>query len=230
MTDKSGGIIAMIPARLGSQRLKQKNLEQVGGVPLIAHAVKRCKKAGVFDEIWVNTESDEIAEAAVAAGARYHKRPAELADNQATSEQFVYEFLTRHDCGFLIQVHSIAPLLAPADIRAFVEAFTASDANTMLSCIEDQIEVAYEGRPVNFTFGEKTNSQDLTPLQRITWSITGWRGDAYKAAYEAGSTASYTPPVAFHAVDAMSGHVIKTAADLAVANALLPLMTAGEEG
>lgn len=227
MTDNGKGVIAMIPARLGSQRLKQKNLEPVGGVPLIAHAVERCKAAGIFDEIWVNTESDMIAKVAVAAGAQYHKRPAELANNQATSEQFVYEFLTRHDCRYLVQVHSIAPLLSPADIRAFVEAFTQSTANTMLSCIEDQIEVAYKGRPVNFTFAEKTNSQDLSPLQRITWAVTGWRAQAYRQAFEAGNTASYTPPVAFHAVDAMSGHVIKTAADLAVANALLPLMTDG---
>ncbi|MEX0298264.1 MAG: NTP transferase domain-containing protein [Kordiimonas sp.] len=225
MMAQSGKFIAMIPARLGSQRLKQKNLQKINGIPLIAHAVRRCREAGVFDEIWVNTESDDIAEAAVAEGAQYHKRPENLADNNATSEQFVYEFLKAHECDVVFQVHSIAPLLTSSDIKRFVEQFATLNPNTMLSCIEDQIEVAYGGAPVNFTFDEKTNSQDLAPVQRITWSITAWRSEAYRAAYEAGKTATYTKPIAIHAVDAISGHVIKTSQDLEIADALLSLAT-----
>ena len=91
----------------------------------------------------------------------------------------------------------------------------------MLSCIEDQIEVAFQGVPVNFTFAEKTNSQDLTPVQRITWSITGWTRETFLAANAAGQTATYAGSVGFFPVSAISGHVIKTQSDLDVAEALL---------
>jgi len=43
--------IAMIPARMGSQRLPKKNLALLDGVPLINRAIRKCREAGCFDEI-----------------------------------------------------------------------------------------------------------------------------------------------------------------------------------
>ena len=100
----------------------------------------------------------------------------------------------------------------------------ASEADVFLSCIEDQIEVSYQNVPVNFTFNEKTNSQDLKPLQRITWSITGWKRETYLQAIADGKCATYTGNVMFFAVDPISGHVIKTQQDLDIAEALLKVL------
>lgn len=216
--------IAMIPARLGSQRLRKKNLAPLDGRPLISHAIEKCRDAGCFDEIWVNTESDEIGAIAVQYGAKYHRRPKNLANNVATSEQFVAEFLENHHCDAVFQVHSIAPLLTIGDIRDFVAAYDASGQDVMLSCIEDRIEIAYQGQPVNFTFSQKTNSQDLLPTQRITWAITGWRRQTYLDAMAAGKTATYAGRTAIHPVNPLAGHVIKTQLDLDIAASLLPLI------
>lgn len=45
----------------------------------------------------------------------YARRP--LGNNQATSEQYIAEFMANHPCEFVVQVHSIAPLLTVAEIR-----------------------------------------------------------------------------------------------------------------
>lgn len=221
MPDK---IIAMIPGRLGSQRLPRKNLRHLRGVPLMTQAIRKCQRAGCFDEIWVNSESEEIGALAQAEGAKFHVRPPELANNVATSEQFVAEFLEAHPCQAVVQVHSIAPLLTAEEVRSFVDVYRDSDFDVLLSCIEDQIEVAYRNQPVNFTFAEKTNSQDLLPVQRITWSITAWRRATYLEAFAHGRTATYAGSVGFHPVSAISGHVIKTETDLAIAEALMALI------
>ncbi len=213
--------IAMIPARLGSQRLKKKNLALLNGVPLIAHAIRKCFTAGCFDEIWVNSESEEIAEVARAEGAQFHARPEELANNVATSEDFVAEFFRKHPCEAIFQVHSIAPLLTSDEVRAFVGHYDEGAHDVLLSCIHDQIEVAFQGKPVNFTFAEKTNSQDLEPLQRITWSITAWRRSTFLDAVDHGKTATYHGRIGFYPVGPASGHVIKTQLDLDIAAALL---------
>ncbi len=216
--------IAMIPARLGSQRLKQKNLRELDGVTLIARAIRKCKEAGCFDEVWVNSEAPVFGEIAKEEGVNFHRRPEELANNIATSEQFVHEFMTKHPCDRVFQVHSIAPLLPAARVRAFVEATLAEDPDVMLSCVLEQIECACDGKAINFSFDEKTNSQELKPIQRITWSITGWRTSTYVAAFEAGQTATFAGRAAFFPVSRIEGHVIKTIDDLKVAEALLPLI------
>jgi CMP-N-acetylneuraminic acid synthetase len=219
-----GKIIAMIPARMGSQRLAQKNLRTIRGVPLIVRAIRKCQDAGCFDEIWVNSEDLAFAPIAEAEGVKFHQRPAELGNNQATSEDFVKEFFRTHDCGRLAQVHSIAPLLTAAEVKAFMDAWVNSNHDVMLSCIHDQIEVAYQDKPVNFTFAEKTNSQDLEPTQRITWSITGWKRQAFLEAAEAGKNATYYGSVGFYPVSSVSGHVIKTQTDLEIAEALMNII------
>ncbi|MEI4548473.1 cytidylyltransferase domain-containing protein [Pseudoalteromonas spongiae] len=216
--------IAMIPARMGSQRLKKKNLCELEGVPLITRAIRKCKEANCFDEIWVNSENVEFKAIAEQEGVNFHKRPEALGNNNATSEQFVAEFLQSHECEYLLQVHSIAPLLSTSEVESFTKEFVASEADVFLSCIEDQIEVSYQNVPVNFTFNEKTNSQDLKPLQRITWSITGWKRETYLQAIADGKCATYTGNVMFFAVDPISGHVIKTQQDLDIAEALLKVL------
>lgn len=213
--------IAMIPARMGSQRLKQKNLRELGGVPLIVRAIRKCRDAGVFDEVWVNSEHPAFGDIARAEGVNFHQRPEALGNNQATSEQFIAEFLQKHDCEFLFQVHSIAPLLSLEDIRRFVQAMQTSESDCLLSYEPIQIECALEGQPVNFTYAEKTNSQELKPVQRITWSISGWRRSTYLAAANAGKCATYAGRVSFHAVDHFAAHVIKTEEDLQLAEAVL---------
>lgn len=221
-------IIAMIPARMGSQRLKQKNLRELGGVPLIVRAIRKCQAAGVFDEIWVNSEHPTFGDLARAEGVGFHQRPEALGNHQATSEQFVREFLVAHPCDWVCQVHSIAPLLDVTEVRAFVEALKTDACDCLLSYEPIQIECALDGQPVNFTFAEKTNSQELRPVQRIAWSITGWRRETFLAAAEAGQCATYAGRVGMHPVSHLAAHVIKTEEDLRFAEAVL--QTVGGEG
>jgi CMP-N-acetylneuraminic acid synthetase len=216
-------ILAMIPARMGSQRLKQKNLQLLDGVPLITRAIHKCKAAGVFDEIWVNSEHPRFGEIAAEEGVRFHQRPEYLGNNQATSEQFVRDFLETHETGYLFQVHSIAPLLTAAQTSNFVQFTVNGQYDACLSVVLEQIECALGDNPVNFTFDRKINSQELEPVQRITWSITGWHAATYLAASRAGRCATYEGRVGFFPIDRAAGHIIKTEEDLRMAEALLML-------
>lgn len=209
---------------MGSQRLKRKNLRELNGVPLITRAIRKCKAAGVFDAIWVNSEHPAFGQIALAEGVHFHQRPEHLGNNQATSEQYIAEFLEQHPCDFVVQVHSIAPLLTVEEIRGFVSALDATDLDCLLSADLVQIECAYRGQPVNFSFAEKTNSQELEPVQRLSWSITAWRRSTYLAAVATGQCATYAGRIGFHPVSALAGHVIKTEQDLRIAEALVPLL------
>ena len=126
-------IICMIPARLGSQRLKQKNLLRIHNYTLVEFAVKRALKSGCFDQVWVNSESSKIGEVALMSGAQFHLRPESLGSNSATSEDFIAEFLSKHHCKHIVQLHTIAPLLTPEEISLFVNHFLDSECDSMFS-------------------------------------------------------------------------------------------------
>ena len=58
MLNKPSKIICMIPARLGSQRVKLKNLRLINGKPLIQYVIDKVKKCNLFDDIYINSESE----------------------------------------------------------------------------------------------------------------------------------------------------------------------------
>jgi len=184
----------------------------------------RAKQSNVFDEIWVNSEHEKFKEIALEENVQFHKRPEILANNEATSEDFIYEFLINHNCDYLVQLHSIAPLLSVKDIQRFSSELKTNVYDVLLSVDNIQIECAYKGKPVNFTYSEKTNSQDLEPIQRITWSISAWRRLTYIDSYDKKKCATYNGKVGYYPINTLASHIIKTQDDLDIANKLWSLV------
>ena len=213
-------IIAMIPARLGSQRLKEKNLLEIDGSPIVLRAMRKAESMDCFDEVWANSEADAIGDLAHSAGIRFHKRPAELGSSSATSEDFVYEFLQAHPCDYLVQIHSIAPLLTRAEIGAFTDKLVSGGYGTLLSGVNEQNQCMMEDAPLNFSRDGMDATQELKPVQRISWSITGWNAKSYVETFEAGGCATFHGEMGFFPLSRPSGLVIKYEEDYKMATAM----------
>lgn len=61
-------MLAVIPARLGAQRLPRKPLRLLGGMPLVVRVAERVRAFGITDAVVVATDAPEIAEVVEAAG------------------------------------------------------------------------------------------------------------------------------------------------------------------
>ncbi|MCH2154707.1 MAG: hypothetical protein MK080_01750 [Opitutales bacterium] len=214
--------IAMIPARMGSQRLAKKNLRTIDGATLIARAVRKCLQANVFDEVWINSEHPDFGLIAQEEGVHFHQRPESLGNNHATSEDYIEEFLQAHSCNTLYQIHSIAPLLSMAEIQAFAKMYSERDFDTLLSTEDIQLECVHNESPVNFSLNEKTNSQELVPVKKISWSISAWNSKTFLETKSEGGCATYSGKVGYYSLSKFASHVIKTEEDLQIAEALLP--------
>jgi len=82
--------IAIVPARGGSKRISRKNIRTFHGRPLLAHTLETLLTAGLFSDVVVSTDDDEVAAVAEAVGARVpFRRPNLLADDYATTAQVV---------------------------------------------------------------------------------------------------------------------------------------------
>lgn len=55
------GNIAIIPARGGSKRIPRKNVKAFCGKPMLAYAIEAARKSGIFEEVMVSTDDEEIA-------------------------------------------------------------------------------------------------------------------------------------------------------------------------
>jgi len=74
--------IAIIPARGGSKRIPRKNIRLFFGKPIIAYSIAAAKESGLFDQIIVSTDDEEIATVAQQHGAEVpFLRPKEIADD-----------------------------------------------------------------------------------------------------------------------------------------------------
>src|SRR5436189_3103091 len=72
--------VALIPARAGSERVRDKNVRPLAGHPLLAYAIASAQQAGIFERIVCSTDSGKIGEVAQRYGADVpFLRPAELA-------------------------------------------------------------------------------------------------------------------------------------------------------
>jgi CMP-N,N'-diacetyllegionaminic acid synthase len=83
-------VVALIPARAGSQRIPRKNLAPLAGHPLIAYSIASAHESGIFEAVVVSTDSPEIADAARSYGAEVPAlRPPELATPTSSDIEWV---------------------------------------------------------------------------------------------------------------------------------------------
>ncbi len=178
--------IAMIPARLGSKRIPKKNIRYMLEKPLIQYPIDIVLQSGCFDSVWVNTESEELGKIVQGMGARFHRRPAELASDTATNREFTYEFLKKHDCDYVVMVNTTSPLLRQDTMQRFLDFLEETDYDTVVSVIAEKEETFFKGEPLNFSLDKKINSQLLEPTEAIVWALTAWKRSSFISMQEEG--------------------------------------------
>lgn len=194
----------MIPARLGSQRIKRKNLKLLNNKPLIEHIIDAAIKVKVFSEIYINSESEIFNNIAKRKNIKFYKRKKQLASNTALNDDFALDFFQNIDCDIMIQLLPTAPLLTADTITNFINTLIQKKLDTLISTKIVRIECIYKNKPINFRSKEKTiPSQDLEPVRAYACGIMGWKKNKfienmkkYNCAYHgpAGKTSFYDIP------------------------------------
>jgi len=115
--------VAIIPARGGSKRIPRKNLKPFDGVPMIARSIRTALDSGLFEQVVVSTDDEEIAELAQAHGAQVpFLRPAELADDfTGTAAVIVHALQQLPHFDYACCVYATAPLLQARFLRQGLE-------------------------------------------------------------------------------------------------------------
>ena len=124
---KGKRILAIIPARGGSKGLPGKNIKEMCGKPLIAWSIEHAQKSKYVDEIFISTDSREIADVAERFGAPCPElRPEFLARDTAPSSEFiVYTLEKMNQLGkrfdYFILLEPTSPLRDVEDVDRSIE-------------------------------------------------------------------------------------------------------------
>ena len=115
-------LVAVIPARGGSKRIRKKNIKYFGGKPIIAWSIEAAQKCEIFNRIIVSTDDPEIADVASCYGAEVpYQRPQELSnDYVGTTEVLAHATQYLIDQNYALSgvccIYATAPLIQPKEI------------------------------------------------------------------------------------------------------------------
>jgi CMP-N-acetylneuraminic acid synthetase/mannose-6-phosphate isomerase-like protein (cupin superfamily) len=185
-------IVCMIPARLGSKRVKSKNLRLLDGKPLVCHVMEKAKQAGIFADVYLNSEAEIFEPLCRQYETKFYKRPMALAADDATNDMFVLDFIDQVKCDIIIQINPTSPLITVEEIKDFVKMMVDGKYDTLHGVKEERIEGLFKGQPLNFDPLKKMpRSQDLESVMLFSSGIMGWRIDNYRQNIKKYGAATY---------------------------------------
>ena len=168
--------IAIITARGGSKRIPKKNIKEFCGKPIIAYSIRAALDSGIFDEVMVSTDSEEIAEIARAYGAKVpFMRSAKTSDDFATTADVLMEVLERYqEMGRTFDVMSCiyptAPFVTPQKLQSAYDTLTKEQAVMAMPVVAfsypPQRNYVLNGNMLEMKWKENYNkrSQDLEKM------------------------------------------------------------------
>ena len=136
------GVLAIIPARGGSKRIPRKNIREFCGKPIICYSIEAALQSGVFDEVMVSTDEEEIAEIARKSGASvpFFRSP-ESANDHATISDVIREVLENYkargrEFDAYAVIYATAPMIRPEYLRQGWELLSGSEAGFLLPVVK----------------------------------------------------------------------------------------------
>lgn len=177
--------LAIIPARSGSKGLKDKNIKELAGIPLMGHTIKAALETKIFDSVILSTDSEEYAEIAKSFGTEVpFLRSKDTALDSSSSWDVVREVVHKYselglyfDSVTLLQPTS--PLRNAEDIIMAHKLFRDKKANAVISVCEAEhsplwssvIESDLSMKNFAKTANPKSRRQELKTYYRLNGAI-----------------------------------------------------------
>ena len=211
---KKPKVICMLPARIGSQRFKQKNLALINEKPVLSWGIEAAKNSGVFDKIIVNGDHKVFKEIASFNKVDFFLRDKSLGSSDTKSDDVIINFVEKFKCDFLVWFNAIAPLQELKDIKNFSKKLLSNQFQSLFAVKSHNIQTIYEGRPLNFSSdGKFERTQDLKPCKLFVPSLMGWHIDSFKKKYYQNGYGFFCGETGFFEVSLLSSLVIKKEED-----------------
>ena len=168
-------IKAVIPIRKGSQRVQNKNIRPFGDTTLLENKIKVLKEAGIFDDIIVNTDSEEAIEMARTSGVSWHRREPYYASSACSGSEFFQHLGVVTECDVFCYCPVTSPFVTAETMRKCRDLFVEKMAGgcDCVSTVTDVKEFLWlDGKPLNYDKHNAPNSQNLPDVKALNFGFT----------------------------------------------------------
>tara|TARA_Y100001978_G_C23607653_1_gene391947 strand:- start:172 stop:879 length:708 start_codon:yes stop_codon:yes gene_type:complete len=207
-------IICMIPARIGSQRFKQKNLALIDKKSVLDWGIQAAKNSKAFKRIVVNGDHELFKQIAFKNGVDFFLRDAKLGSSDTKSDEVILNFINKFKCDYIVWFNAIAPLQQIEDIQNFAKELLTNKFQSLFAVRNQHIQTLYENQPLNFSY-EKLfeRTQDLKPATIFVPSMMGWNTNSFRDNYSKNGYGFFCGRTGYIEVSLLSSLVIKKEED-----------------
>lgn len=157
-------VVALIPIKLGSVRVPQKNIKPFfDGTPLMHFIQRTCLESGLIDEVYIYCSNEDVKEY-ILPGVKFLKRPEFLDLDTANANDFIREFMKEVDADIYVNAHTTSPFAKVETIDDCIEKVASGDYDSAFCAENIKTFMWSEGKPINFDPSHFPRTQDLPDI------------------------------------------------------------------
>lgn len=208
-------IVAFTPSRLNSQRVPQKNIKLLGGIPLVNYALQTMTKTGLFEDIFIFASEPSVCDY-IKENAKYSylKRPASLDTQETKVQDLISEFLKLCDADIIAMFHITSPFLRTVTIQDCLQKVISGSYDSALTAFRIDRRCWFKGKRLNFSEADTLEHYDEAVI--VEHSLYIFRRKLFETT---GQRISSNPYIRI--IDPFEGHDIDTPEDFRIAELLV---------
>lgn len=153
-------VAAFLPAKGTSSRVESKNLKLLDGKPLFLHTLEKLVECDFIDQVFLDTESDEVIDLASETNCKVMRRDVELANNKTDGNKLFLNEVHHTDADVYIQVLGTSPFIEKSTIEKGIKAVESGEYDSAVLIRKERLYTWNEKGP-NYDIENIPNSVDL---------------------------------------------------------------------
>lgn len=168
-------LVAVLPIRKGSQRVKNKNFRTFVDKNLLIYKIEVLKKLDFLDEIIINTDSEKAISIAKKMKVKFFRREDYYASSHCLNSDFWKNVADNTNSEYIMFTNCTSPLIKLKTyeniISIFNDIYKTKEYDSINTVTEIKEFLFKDSKPINFKLNKTPNSQDLPNIVKLNFAI-----------------------------------------------------------